>query len=229
MSASFSMDDAAELLQSFSGRAPLLPLRTVLFPQALLPLHIVEARYRQLTQDALQGERLIAIACPKTPKDIPQQPSPEWHGMVGLGRIIAYQQYADGRYHLMLRGLTRAYVLYEYDTPKLYRSGRLQICPDVDPPRTIGMCYARDLLRRFSTLFKTLQHHPLWDWLESRVPPLGLVCDLLVSSLPLRYPVAQQFLQETASLKRYAMLVRLLDQAAPQHPSILSAGWYSLN
>ena len=57
-----SFDPPPELI-GFSGRAPLFPLPNVaLFPQVLLPLHIFEPRYRQMTADALDGDGLIAMA-----------------------------------------------------------------------------------------------------------------------------------------------------------------------
>ena len=57
----FSFEIDAEL-NDFSGLAPIFPLPSVvLFPHALLPLHIFESRYRQMTADALDGERLIAM------------------------------------------------------------------------------------------------------------------------------------------------------------------------
>src|SRR5262245_40628404 len=42
---------------------PLFPLpNVVLFPRAVLPLHIFEERYKAMTADALAGERMIAMA-----------------------------------------------------------------------------------------------------------------------------------------------------------------------
>ena len=35
---------------------------TVFFPQALLPLHIFEPRYRQMLRDVLARDRLFAVA-----------------------------------------------------------------------------------------------------------------------------------------------------------------------
>ena len=41
---------------------PIFPLpNVVLFPAALLPLHIFEPRYRTMVGDALEGERLIGM------------------------------------------------------------------------------------------------------------------------------------------------------------------------
>src|SRR5947207_8074286 len=42
---------------------PLFPLpNVVLFPRAVLPLHIFEERYKEMTADALSGDRLLAMA-----------------------------------------------------------------------------------------------------------------------------------------------------------------------
>ncbi|HLF93059.1 MAG TPA: LON peptidase substrate-binding domain-containing protein, partial [Planctomycetota bacterium] len=48
---------------AFSGKVPIFPLHNVvLFPNAFLPLHIFEPRYREMTAGALEGEGLIAMA-----------------------------------------------------------------------------------------------------------------------------------------------------------------------
>jgi len=45
------------------GTIPVFPLPDlVFFPHATLPLHIFEPRYREMTEDALRGDRLIAMA-----------------------------------------------------------------------------------------------------------------------------------------------------------------------
>src|SRR5262245_15723445 len=53
---------ALEALRS-GGTVPVFPLPDlVFFPHASLPLHIFEPRYREMTDDALKGDRLIAMA-----------------------------------------------------------------------------------------------------------------------------------------------------------------------
>ena len=55
------MDDDFDL-KDFTNVCRLFPLPgVVLFPHAVLPLHIFEPRYRQMTEDALATDRLIAI------------------------------------------------------------------------------------------------------------------------------------------------------------------------
>ena len=49
--------------QSEMAEIPLFPLpNVVLFPHAVLPLHIFEARYKVMVADALRGSRRIAMA-----------------------------------------------------------------------------------------------------------------------------------------------------------------------
>src|SRR3954468_19038803 len=49
-------------LRDFANVCRLFPLpRVVLFPHAVLPLHIFEPRYRQMTGDALAGDKLVTI------------------------------------------------------------------------------------------------------------------------------------------------------------------------
>ena len=55
------MDDLS-FLHTFDGVTRLFPLpKVVLFPLVTLPLHIFEPRYRQMTADALAGDRLITM------------------------------------------------------------------------------------------------------------------------------------------------------------------------
>jgi hypothetical protein len=45
-----------------SDLLPLFPLpNVVLFPNVFLPLHVFEARYREMVADALQGDRLVGM------------------------------------------------------------------------------------------------------------------------------------------------------------------------
>jgi Lon protease-like protein len=45
------------------NKVPVFPHpEVVLFPRAVLPLHMYEPRYRQMITDALAGDRIIAAA-----------------------------------------------------------------------------------------------------------------------------------------------------------------------
>jgi uncharacterized protein len=122
--------DVRDQLATFAGTAPLFPLPDVVhFPHLLLPLHIFETRYREMTADALAGCRLIAMALLK-PGCVTTEGSPPIHDIVCLGRITAEQQTEDGRYYLVLQGLSRARVIREEDGDLAYRVAQLELLPD---------------------------------------------------------------------------------------------------
>src|SRR5258708_33874675 len=93
---------------------PLFPLpHVVLFPRAVLPLHIFEGRYKAMTADVLAGNRMIAMALlkPGWEKDYYQAPAIE--PVVCVGEILSWEQLPDGKYNFLLQGRTRARVLSE--------------------------------------------------------------------------------------------------------------------
>lgn len=105
-------------------RVPIFPLAgALLFPRSQLPLHIFEPRYRAMTRDAMAGDRLIAMVQPK--------PMPSEAGMeraappvfeVGcIGRIDACEELDDGRFNIVLEGLSRFRIAREARVETLYR------------------------------------------------------------------------------------------------------------
>ena len=105
---------------------PLFPLpNVVLFPRAILPLHIFEDRYKAMTADALEGERQIAMALlrPGWEKNYHHRPAIE--PVVCVGRILSHERLDDGRYNFLLQGQTRASVVREIGD-KPYRIAELR-------------------------------------------------------------------------------------------------------
>jgi Lon protease-like protein len=109
---------------SWTEQAPsvvrLFPLKgVVLFPETILPLHIFEPRYRQMTADALADDRRIAMAIPATESD--DEPRPI-HPIVCIGVIHKEMRLPDGRYKLILKGEGRARITSELSMgDRLYR------------------------------------------------------------------------------------------------------------
>src|SRR5438874_9440994 len=121
------MNDDTWALENFAGTARLFPLpNVVLFPHVVQPLHIFEPRYREMTADALADDNLIAMALLQPDWESQQQGQPAIHPVVCLGRIIAHQTLDDGRYLMLLRGLSRARVVEEVETKNAYRMARLE-------------------------------------------------------------------------------------------------------
>ncbi len=82
----------------------------VFFPQAMLPLHIFEPRYRQMLEDVLEGERIFCVAGQNeslVEDDGRFEPPYE---IASVGIVRASHQNENGTSNLILQGLTRVRV-----------------------------------------------------------------------------------------------------------------------
>lgn len=115
----------------FDGRARLFPLpNLVCFPQVVQPLHIFEPRYREMTADALAGDKRIALVMPKPGWEENYDGRPAVHSVACLGKIVAEQKLADGRYNLLLRGTHRIRIVEELDAGTSFRVARVRLLED---------------------------------------------------------------------------------------------------
>jgi len=83
---------------------------TVFFPQALLPLHIFEPRYREMLRDVLASDRLFAVA----QLDLGRQEEADLveplHTIASVGIIRACQKGDHDTSNLLLQGICRVVV-----------------------------------------------------------------------------------------------------------------------
>lgn len=98
-------------------RLSIFPLPgALLFPRMHLPLHIFEPRYRALVADSMARDRRIGMIQPRGPGE----PPPLFQ--VGcIGRIANVEALEDGRFNLLLEGLSRFRILRELDVTTAFR------------------------------------------------------------------------------------------------------------
>jgi Lon protease-like protein len=107
------------------GAVPLFPLpNVVLFPRAVLPLHIFEERYKAMTADTLREDGRIAMALLKPGWEKCYYQHPAIEPVVCVGIILSHERLADGTYNFLLQGVTRARIARELDG-KPYRIAQL--------------------------------------------------------------------------------------------------------
>ena len=136
------MDDELDL-RNFSNRCRLFPLpNVVLFPHAVLPLHIFEPRYRQMTWDALLGDKLVTVVqlrSPGSPTDVGKFApgsldtlgSPPIETVACIGKILQHERLPDGRFNYLLLGLKRVRLKREIKSDKLYRIAEAEVLEDI--------------------------------------------------------------------------------------------------
>jgi hypothetical protein len=98
-------------------RLSIFPLPgALLFPRGHLPLHIFEPRYRAMVSDALARDRRIAMIQPKGAGE----PPPLFE--VGcVGHIREVERLDDGRFNIVLEGVTRFRIVRELKVETLFR------------------------------------------------------------------------------------------------------------
>ncbi|HEX3850250.1 MAG TPA: LON peptidase substrate-binding domain-containing protein, partial [Polyangiaceae bacterium] len=76
---------------------PIFPLpNVVLFPGALLPLHVFEPRYRELARQVLSGRQLMAVARLKPGFEEHYEGRPPVFEVCGVGSVIDSVAHGDG-------------------------------------------------------------------------------------------------------------------------------------
>lgn len=93
----------------------------VLFPGAMLPLHIFEARYREMTRDVLDSSRLLAIVRLRPGYEPDYQGRPPVFSTAGIGYVVGSDELDDGRFNLLVRGVGRIDVAEELPPGRVYR------------------------------------------------------------------------------------------------------------
>ncbi len=110
----------------------LFPLKLVLFPESVLPLHIFEERYKKLIRDCREGEEIFGVVL--------SQPEIRDVGCTAkVTKII--REYDDGRLDILVEGEKRFHLKDYNKGPESYYIGEVDYFYDVEKG------YDYDLLR----------------------------------------------------------------------------------
>jgi Lon protease-like protein len=197
-------DEHAALLATALPALPIFPLSgTVFFPHTLLPLHIFEPRYRQMTEQVIATHQNMAIVCVDANQQLPPRNCAR---VAGLGRLVHHERLPDGRFHILLQGMGR--VALDDELPMdglLYRRARARLLHDhvddstrgaiAEQLATLRGCYAR-LSDSNPECKDTLGDLPL------RLAEPDVLADLIAAALIEDVPSRQRALEETSLLKR---------------------------
>lgn len=201
-------------LASFSGVAPLFPLPDfVLFPQVTQPLHIFEPRYRAMLADVLAGERLIAMGTLKPNWDglYETKTAPVWPELC-LGRVMLDRELEDGKSLIIVRGLCRARIRAEKLTKTPYRQVELELKLDEYPemPEIARSNRRAELLEGLVAATPEAEANRETTEAALRELPLGVLADLIASSLKLPTETLVSLIRETNVDLRTDLLLDIL-------------------
>jgi Lon protease-like protein len=192
---------------------PLFPLpNVVLFPGVFLPLHIFEPRYRTMTEEALDGDRLIGMVLLKPGYEAEYEGRPPIYPIGCSGLITHAERLADGRFNIVLQGLERFRVREENDA-RVYRVGIIERLSG-DTAAAAEESALRDLRHRIEHLLTPMVERAGG---EINVPPSMTDVDVvhaLAQYLDLAPIEKQALLERDTVLARAAALADLLEMKA---------------
>lgn len=168
----------------------------VLFPNALLPLHVFEPRYRDMIADVLAGTRVLAVPRLRPGFEADYQGRPPIFDTAGLGLCIASDKLPDGRYDIMVRGLGRVLIEDELPPHRSYRLARARLLGDersTRAPELAGL--HQQLVALLDRLAQVVPDGGAMRQLARAVATPGGCADVVASAL-VRDPDARQTLLE---------------------------------
>jgi ATP-dependent Lon protease len=213
--------DAAELefdAATFCGVARLFPLPdVVLYPHVMQPLHIFEERYREMLEDALASDKLIAMAMLKPGWEADYDSRPPISPHACLGKVVAHHRLEDGHYNVLLLGVERVRIVEELDPLRSFRQAKVEIV--VDQYDFKSAAERKNMQEKLLTAFRrhlpcTCQLPEQLEEMLSRHLPLGLLTDLAAYALPLDLELKGKLLGESSVSVRAETLLEQVERLA---------------
>ena len=202
---------------------PVFPLTGVLLlPGMELPLHIFEERYRNMVADAREGAGVIGMIQPLVPRQDNRPPpgppdlnpdQPPLYAVGCLGRMTECSQTPDGRYQIVLTGISRFRMAEELPLHRGYRrvkAGYGDFAHDTAAPKAGGEAGVA-----LEALLEGLGKYAVARGLEVDSERLGSLsptrlADLLSMSLPFGPAELQALLEAPAAPARARRLLDIM-------------------
>ena len=169
----------------------------IFFPQTTVPLNIFEPRYIQMVDDAMKGDRIIGMVQPKKSN----QTIPILYNVGCAGKITSFNETEDGRYLIVLDGISRFKILEELNNDKLYRECKVnfdKFSNDIDNQKEeIKFSDLELIFKNLKSLFNKQGYTINWKELEKQS------LDQTINTLSMASPFSleeKQVLLETINL-----------------------------
>ncbi len=204
-----------ELPYDFSGEVRVFPLpKLVMFPSNVQTLHIFESRYREMLEDALQGDRLIAMATLEPDYEVDYYSRPPLEKDVCLGYVAHHEKTEDGTYNLVLVGLRRARIEQEIFPVRSFRRANVQLLDEkpADAEAAVTQRLGRELSKQLVASVPAAQKLAR-EFTDGNIS-LGALTDVMAFHLPFDLKFKLTLLSQTDVLQR----ARLLLSNLQQHP-----------
>lgn len=199
-----------DISKKLPTKIPIFPLSNfIVFPETTVPLNIFEPRYIQMVDDCMKSNRVMGMIQPKKTGNLKK---PDLYNVGCIGKITSFNETEDGRYLIVLNGISRFKIVNEVSTNKLYR-----ICK-VNYENFLSDLNQKKESLNFSsleTIFKDLKDFfdkkgYMINWSELKNQDLGYTINTLSMASPFSLEEKQTLLESLNINERKSKLEKIL-------------------
>ncbi len=190
---------------------PLFPLGgAILLPGEILPLNVFEPRYLNMTDDAMATDKLIGII---QTREGGSPGSPAIEAIGGAGVITEHSETDDGRYLIVLQGISRFEVREELDEKTPYRTARID-WSIFEADRRAPEALINADRERFTALLRGwfANEGIKCDWGTVDAAPIVRIVDQIAMAAPFAAKEKQALLEAADAQARYQLMTALLER-----------------
>tara|TARA_A100001011_G_C14190445_1_gene791076 strand:+ start:165 stop:809 length:645 start_codon:yes stop_codon:yes gene_type:complete len=188
---------------------PIFPLSNfIIFPNTSVPLNIFEPRYIEMIDDAMKGSRMIGMIQPKNF----DQKLPDLYKIGCVGKITSFNETEDGRYLIVLNGISRFKITEELKSQKLYRLCKVDFKDFsydlLEKDEEIKFSNLEFIFKNLKSLF--VKQGYLIDWKELEKKSLNQTINALAMASPFSLEEKQALLETNSLNERKQKLEEIL-------------------
>ena len=189
---------------------PIFPLSNfIFFPKTTVPLNIFEKRYLEMINDSMSSNRMIGMIQPKEQN----KQKPSLYNIGCAGKITSFNETDDGRYLIVLSGISRFKIVEEIQSDKLYRKCKVDFSnfsADQEISREkINFSDLKLIFQNLKSLFDKEGY--LINWKELEKQDLSETLNALAMASPFSLEEKQILLESKDIIERRKKLEEILN------------------
>ena len=165
----------------------------IIFPNTSVPLNIFEPRYIEMIDNSMKTNRIIGMVQPKKQENGISQ----LYNVGCAGKITSFNETEDGRYLIVINGISRFKILKEINNNKPYRECEISFDEYIEDTKEnyneIKFTDLELIFKNLKTLFKKKGYSINWKELEKQ--SLDQTLNTLVMASPFSLEEKQALLE----------------------------------
>ena len=195
-----------------SAWLPMFPLQSVLFPSAVLPLHVFEPRYRELTRRALDGDREFGVTLIERGSEVG---GGDARFAIGTrAHIVEAAELPDGRWALVAVGLRRISVTRWLPDAPSHRPTSDELPEPAPGPDAVALLATAERLLRRTLALRAELGEPAAPATVELAGDVTTAAFQIAALAPIGPADAQRVLEVASTDGRLELVARLLEEEA---------------